>query len=64
MNTSIDFQVGDMVTWTVGRIVSVGCFLEDKGNGMCSVITHFVAGQISNREVAVDKKLLKLNIKE
>jgi len=60
METNIDFQIGDKVTWTVGRITSTGCFLEDKGNGMCSIITHFVAGQISHREVDVDKKLLKL----
>lgn len=62
MTLNIDFQVGDKVTWKVGKVVSRGCFLEHNENGNCTVITHLVAGRVDNREVEVVKDLLKLDI--
>lgn len=36
MTLNIDFQVGDKVTWKVGKVVSRGCFLEH--NEMVTVL--------------------------
>lgn len=60
--TGLDLQIGEKVTWTVGRVVSKGCYLEDTKNGMSTVITHFIGGVPCNREVEVVKSILKLDI--
>ena len=58
----MEFLIGEKVTWKVGKIISKGCFLEDNENGTCSVITHFIGGQPANRQIDVNKELLKLDI--
>ena len=52
-------QIGDKVVWTVGKVESKGVFLESYEDGYSLVITHFVGGQIGNREVRVMTALLK-----
>lgn len=50
-------EIGQKVKWTVGIVESVGVVYEDKGE-MVTVITHYIGGIRSNREVEVLKSLL------
>ena len=57
INIMSEFLIGDKVSWKVGRVESKGVFLEDDGK-KASVVTHFIGGQIANREVEVEIELL------
>ena len=57
----MEFLVGDKVKWVVGIVESKGVFLEENEDGTSTVITHFIGGQIANREVKVKSDLLKAN---
>lgn len=50
-------EIGQKVKWTVGAVESIGVALEDKGE-MVTVITHYIGGARSNREIEVLKSLL------
>tara|TARA_R110002020_G_scaffold392352_4_gene602630 strand:+ start:897 stop:1085 length:189 start_codon:yes stop_codon:yes gene_type:complete len=62
MALNLDFQIGEKVVWTVGKIKTTGCFLEDNNDGTCDVVTHYVNGRLSNRIITVQKSILKLDI--
>lgn len=51
------FEIGDKISWTVGRVISKGVYLEDDGE-FATVVTHFIGGQIAHREVKVELNLL------
>ena len=59
---NLELRVGEKVTWTVGKIVSRGCFLERMDDGTCIIITHFVGGMPCNRECRVIESILTLDI--
>ena len=52
-----NFEIGQKVEWTVGIVKSIGVALEDKDE-VVTVITHYIGGVRSNREVEVLKSLL------
>lgn len=52
------FEIGQKVRWTVGKIESEGVVLDSRED-MTTVITHKVAGRISNSEVEVVTEILK-----
>lgn len=54
------FKIGQKVKWTVGIVESKGVFLEEVENGKSTVITHFIGGQIANREIQVESSLLEI----
>lgn len=55
-------RIGEKVTWTVGKVVSVGVVLDDEieGDKTVNVLTHNIGGITSHREIAVERELLKL----
>lgn len=58
----IDFQIGERVFFKTGKIETKAVFLEDNKDGTCSVIAHFIGGQVANgRELRVLKNKLKLH---
>jgi hypothetical protein len=62
MTRNLDFQIGEKVSWTVGRIRTTGCFLADNEDGTCEIVTHTVNSMPSNRIITVKKSILKLCI--
>lgn len=62
MKRNLDFQIGEKVKWTVGKIKSTGCFFEDNENGTCEVFTHTVNSIPDHRTITVKKSILKLDI--
>jgi hypothetical protein len=62
MTRNLDFQIGEKVKWTVGKIKTIGCFLEDNKDGTCEIVTHTVNSMPSSRIITVKKSILKLDI--
>jgi len=58
-----NFQIGEKVRWTVGKIESTGCFLDESTDGLCNIVTHTVNGRPTNGLIVqVLKSRLRLDI--
>ena len=55
MTKKLDFQIGEKVVWTVGKLKETGHFLEDNKDGTCYIV-------INNEIITVKKSILKLDI--
>ncbi len=53
------FEIGEKVTWNVGKFCMIGCILEELQNDKYSIITHSKNGLRCNQLVEINKKLLK-----
>ena len=52
-------EIGDKVTWISGVVESKGVFLEDNGDGTSNIVIHFIGGQPTHKELAVNNNLIK-----
>lgn len=58
----LDFQIGDKVIWTVGKIVCSGYYLDDNLDNTSNIMPHKIDGVVNNQIIPVIKKILKLDI--
>lgn len=57
-NKNLDYQIGEKVKWQTAKFSMVGCFIGDNGDETYKVITHTINGQLSGREIDVEKHLI------